>query len=216
MGAPCEHQTRSGFREDWLLGRWDPTGRDGAALTGQISGHRWPVVCVATSGDSTGSCDRWLTWAMGEAWSQHPKAVMASARDCLGHVDPETASWPAQNTSALVDGKSTGQLQRPQRHRGGPQGGAEPAGGWLVAPVTRAQAVAVPRRPAPGAKTNTVCELTGLDRSPAVLSEMCTLDWGLNRKKSMKPGNKRNVNLNHFTLSESCSDPNMANGKAKI
>lgn len=92
VGAPCEHQTRSGFREDWLLGRWDSTGRDGAALTGQISGHRWPVVCVATSGDSTGSCDRRLTWTMGEAWSQHPKAVMASARDCLGHVDPETAS----------------------------------------------------------------------------------------------------------------------------
>lgn len=74
----------------------------------------------------------------------------------------------------------------------------------------------MPRRPAPGAKTNTVHELTGLDRSSAVLSEMWTLDWGLNRKKSMKPGNKRNVNLNHFTLSESCSDPNMTNGKAKI
>ena len=30
-----------------------------------------------------------------------------------------------------------------------------------------------------------------------MLSEMQTLDWGLNRKKiSMKSGNKRNVNLN--------------------
>lgn len=143
-----------------------------------------------------------------------PKAVMASAKDGLGHIDP--CSEPAQNTSALVDRKGPSQLQRPQRHGGASQGGAEPVGGWLASPAMRAQAVAVPRRPPPDAKTNTVHELTGLDRSSAVLSDVWTLDWGLNRKKSMKSGNKRNVNLNHFTLSESYSDPNMANGKAKI